>query len=298
MSGACPGCGSADSRTVLTLKEASGKDNGLVRCRRCSLVRAGRMPSASDLAAYYERYSYDGELAWAVPHATTVSLDRLARQLAAYYELGRLLDVGCGAGAVLTVMASHGWTVEGSDLSEVAVARLRAAGQEVHHGSLEQLSLGAGRFDVILMSELIEHLPDPRPTLAAAHRLLRPGGALFLTTPNIGSLTFRFLGARWRVVAPREHLLYFDPGALRSLLTRSGFVVKWLTTEGLNPYEILNGLRRVRTAPEAVGLAGPTERLRTKLVQSRRLAVAKKIVNRILGLTSLGDTLKALAERR
>jgi SAM-dependent methyltransferase len=94
----------------------------------------------------------------------------------------------------------------------------------VHTGTLESQEFPDQAFDVVTMWEVIEHLPDPRTTLAEVWRILRPGGRLVLSTPDAGSLAARLSGRRWlgwRKVP--EHVFFFDRTNLDRLLDQSGF---------------------------------------------------------------------------
>lgn len=289
----CPVCGATSFRSLLDVPDADGSENALVRCRICALVVVAREPSRQELQRCYAEYSYGSEDAWRVPAATEASLAGLAARLRRFRASGRLLDVGCGAGAILSVMARDGWQAEGTELSSLAAARLRSQGHCIHVGELEELDLPECHYDVVILSEIVEHLLEPRAALDSARRLLRPGGALYLTTPNFDALSRRLLGARWRVITLPEHIRYFNPASLATVLARTSLRVDWLGTEGLSPPELWASLRGTRSHS---GFEG-TETLRRLSVASSSLKRLKAAVNGVLRATSLGDTLKALAIR-
>ena len=292
----CSVCGSHDRRPVLRMGSGARPD-WLLRCLECRLVQPESLPTATELREYYRRYSYDHPESWSVDPATEASLKLLARTRLGRYRLsGRLLDVGCGAGAVLRTMSAEGWHAEGHEISEAVADRLQKEGFRVHIGPLEDLDVGPVLFDVLVMSEVIEHLPAPHVTLKAAHRLLRPGGALYLTTPNFGSLSRRVLRDQWRAIQLPEHLSYFDPRSLRALLLRADFRIPRVWSEGLNPYE-LAGVRRRPPAFDGDRLRSQTERLRVAAASPGAVRALKRLVNVTLTLSGLGDTLKALSER-
>jgi 2-polyprenyl-3-methyl-5-hydroxy-6-metoxy-1,4-benzoquinol methylase len=274
----------------MELADASGRRAVLLRCRNCRLVQVAALPAEADLAAHYSHYSYDQPSAWEVPTATAASLRKLAGRLAPYRASGRLLDVGCGAGAVLRALSASGWHCEGVEVSDLAARRLRQEGFVVHIGTLELLAADLGLHDVVVMSETIEHVRDPRGLMEAAVRVIRPGGALYLTTPHIDSLSRRLLGARWRPIEVPEHLFYFETRSMRSLLRAVGLRPVEIWTDGINPFEILGSRRQGSTSH------GPTESLREAAVRSRSLSLAKSAVNAALRVLALGDTLKAVAE--
>jgi SAM-dependent methyltransferase len=109
------------------------------------------------------------------------------------------------------------------DVSEAAV---RAARERLHV-SAEAGDVAEHRpaepYDVVCLWDTIEHLPDPRATLQAAARVLREGGALFLSTGDAGSLVARVRGPRWRMIHPPTHVHYFSRPGIRRLLADLGF---------------------------------------------------------------------------
>jgi hypothetical protein len=124
---------------------------------------------------------------------------------------------------------------------------------------------------------------------------LRPGGALWLTTPNGASANSLVLGTTWSVYSAPEHLQLFTAPALRQLLRRTGFVRLRVRTDGLNPAELRQhfcGRKETRVDRVGTGVA-----LNERLSSRRSLRWAKSLANTALNLAKLGDTLKALAEK-
>lgn len=137
----------------------------------------------------------------------------------------RLLDVGCGGGALLARMRSQGWEVEGIDIDRGALEVARAAGLPVRHATLTDLATERPlrQFDVVTLDHVLEHLYDPVGSLRAARLLLRPGGVLWLATPNLAALGHRSFGRSWMPLDPPRHLVLFSPGALQLALRSAGF---------------------------------------------------------------------------
>lgn len=136
---------------------------------------------------------------------------------------GRLLDVGCGNGSFLRIARSCGWSAVGVDPDPRAVAGCRAQGFEVLCGGIEQLAGQENRFDVITLNHVIEHLHDPVSILAGCHELLKPGGRLWLETPNIESSGLRRFGENWRGLEAPRHLVLFNYGSLCTALGSAGY---------------------------------------------------------------------------
>lgn len=154
---------------------------------------------------------------------------------------GRLLDVGCGAGAWLAAMQARGWEVHGVDFDPQAVAAAQAHGLPVALGSLEAQALPSASFDAVTLNHVVEHLPDPVSTLRECHRVLRPGGQLVVSTPNGTSLGHRLLGRSWRGLEPPRHLHVFNFPALESALRQAGFTRMCLHGH-VSPYVINESL--------------------------------------------------------
>jgi 2-polyprenyl-3-methyl-5-hydroxy-6-metoxy-1,4-benzoquinol methylase len=135
----------------------------------------------------------------------------------------RLLDLGCGNGHFLKTARRLGWMSYGVDTDASAAEAARDCGEII--GS-EVNGLGADYerfFDVVTLSHVIEHVPDPVATLRHCRRVLKPGGYVWIETPNIGSAGYEFFGASWRGLEAPRHLVLFNPASLRICLERAGF---------------------------------------------------------------------------
>ena len=135
----------------------------------------------------------------------------------------RVLDVGCGGGHWLMRAAQTRWRVHGVDLDAKAVTMARARGLDVREGGIEAWGDARGEFDAVTLSNVIEHVHDPKRMLRMAFELLRPGGMLFVETPNIDALGHGHFGRAWRGLEPPRHLVLFNLASLIRLLRQVGF---------------------------------------------------------------------------
>ena len=121
----------------------------------------------------------------------------------------RVLDVGCSSGYLARPLSGRGNTIVGIELDPQAAREAQAFCERVLVGDVEtmELPLEAGSFDVVLCGDVVEHLRDPAATLARLRPLLRPGGQLVLSTPNIANWAIRLslLGGRWRYLVLGPH---------------------------------------------------------------------------------------------
>jgi 2-polyprenyl-6-hydroxyphenyl methylase / 3-demethylubiquinone-9 3-methyltransferase len=161
----------------------------------------------------------------------------------------RLADIGCGGGLLAEALARHGAQVCGIDLAPamIEVARLHAHESQLPIDyrvcSAEQLAqAGAGPFDVITCMELIEHVDDPAALLAAIAALLRPGGALFVSTinRNLRSFLLAIVGAEYLLrLIPRgthEYARLLRPAELARLARRHGLELRDVSGIDFNPF--------------------------------------------------------------
>jgi 2-polyprenyl-3-methyl-5-hydroxy-6-metoxy-1,4-benzoquinol methylase len=135
-----------------------------------------------------------------------------------------LLDLGCGGGAFLKVAEGLGYTAVGLEPDPAAVKVGTDQGLDIREGLMPGSGLPPDTFDQITMSHVLEHLHDPRAALAEAFALLRPGGRIWLSQPNLNALGRRRYGASWRGYEAPRHLSLYAQDALLKLLASLGFV--------------------------------------------------------------------------
>jgi 2-polyprenyl-3-methyl-5-hydroxy-6-metoxy-1,4-benzoquinol methylase len=136
---------------------------------------------------------------------------------------GILLDVGCGDGAFLSLARACGWDVVGLDPDPEAAANASRQGLTVHQGGIEYFQGQSGLFDVITLNHVIEHVHEPVEVLKACRTLLKPGGRLWLETPNIDGFGHARFQKNWRGLETPRHLVLFNRRSIREALVSAGF---------------------------------------------------------------------------
>lgn len=141
----------------------------------------------------------------------------------------RVLDVGCGYGTLIERVRAAGHDCFGVEPDPAAVVVAKKRGLKVKLGVVEKLPYHGGSFDVVVLTEVIEHLPAPDKALAEINRVLKKGGLVIVTTPNVVSL-WLVIERMWdwyaRLDYHHEHFFYFSTRSLASLVERNGFRVK------------------------------------------------------------------------
>ncbi len=202
----------------------------VVRCHDCGLMFLNPQPSDDELARIYDVDYFLGSHTEKSSQAVSEMKQATARfylsEISRYCgpACGRLLEIGCGDGDFLVTAQAAGWQVTGVDYSASACekARLRLNHGEVLCGELQPDRFAAEQFDLCVLSDVIEHVRSPLDFLKEIHRLLKPGGTLFIATPSIGSWSARLMRQKW-MEFKAEHLTYFDPQTLQTALFKSSF---------------------------------------------------------------------------
>ncbi len=139
----------------------------------------------------------------------------------------RVLDAGCGAGPGLRYLDSRGYRTFGTDFVEfpLTVAHRSVPSARLARSDLRvPLPFASASFDLILMSEVIEHLEDTRALLDECLRVLASGGTLVATTPNLWDIRKYWQGERWSGRVDKTHRRLFNPRSLAGEFRAAGFV--------------------------------------------------------------------------
>lgn len=233
---ACDWCGTQESEPVF---EGPDRLEGLpgtfsmARCPQCGTYRQNPRPVWESLQHYYpEDYKSHPRLVQDEP----TRLQRLDKRYGPWKRLravdrcqpgGSLLEVGCGTGLFLEEALKSGrWQVTGIEPGERAAAYVRdRLGVSVHTGRFSEIDLPEDSYDAIVMWNVVEHLDSPVADLRYAHRLLKDGGWLIFSIPNLESFERRVFGPTWVGWDLPRHLYLFPQDALDGILDSIGFTV-------------------------------------------------------------------------
>lgn len=239
----CPACGSADWRTLFMKGGFT-----FVRCSSCDLVFSNPQVREELVEEEYRTGGSNDLWVDVLLSERQLAMDRekfgvLLDELEPFRGEGRLLDVGCSIGLFLKLAEERGWRGRGIEFSDRARAYARDEfGLDVVDTPLEAAGYGDGSFDVVALNSVIEHVNEPRRMLTEIRRVLAPGGALYIITPNVESLACRVLHERAATFDGRNHLVYFSAATLTRLLDEVGFDVDHLTTRVASLQPILEWL--------------------------------------------------------
>lgn len=145
------------------------------------------------------------------------------RHIPAMVDPGRLADIGCGNGQFLHDAIQLGWECYGLDFDPLAVEAARKTGANVALGGFPDTELPSCYFNMVTLSHVIEHVHDPLLALKEIYRILKPGGLLWIATPNIDSLGHNRFRRFWRGIEAPRHVVLFNRKSLKLALIDAGF---------------------------------------------------------------------------
>lgn len=252
----CRLCGSTEIHDYFTCRGYN-----LFQCDACAYVQIADRPPAAEISEIYgdcyfvsNKYKDTNILDW--------ENQRRLKILASFlpHATARVLDAGCAAGDFL-LTAKNQYQMHGCDISSFAVDIARKKNPDIADNifvsDLDACALQAGMYDAICLWDVIEHLWDPLVVCNALATMLKPSGLIFISTPDIGSVTARLMRQRWAFMTPPEHMGFFNSKSLRHLFEKIlpfRIVYRKISGKWTNLGFLVYKLRRVLPAlvPEAL----------------------------------------------
>ena len=226
------------------------KSNGydIIKCNLCGVAQTSEIPSAEQLMSIYSNRYFEHK-----KYRLDQSASReMKRRMSLLNHIGvaqgsQVLDAGCATGDYLWV-AKKSYEMYGVDVSESAIGIARDRNPEIDHrifaSEICDLEIEKKSLDAVVLWDVLEHATDPADLLRFLALLLKPGGRLCFSTPNMGSAMARFAGKRWAFMTPPEHQFFFTSNGISHLLRECGFTKiyekslgKW-TTLGFILYKL------------------------------------------------------------
>ena len=203
-------------------------DYEIRQCKNCKLMYINPQPTADEIPGFYDNLYLDDS----PEHVAARGLGYTEKQLSKIIrkrkpEGGRMLDIGCGFGAVLDEMSNYPeWELSGLEVGDGAInyARKRIPKATIHDGTVDDTDFEANSFDCITMIAVLEHMKSPATVLNKVVRWLAPGGLLVIQTPHVEPFMWlrqRVPGVPIYFEAPR-HLFDFSPRTLEMYFRSTG----------------------------------------------------------------------------
>jgi SAM-dependent methyltransferase len=247
----CDFCGGDKTRQFFEPENPETKERfNIVRCSLCGLTYLNPRPAKKIMGRYYpadyyysfrdfsgrrlsyrerlKKFSLEGYynsknifkklLAWLLVRNFMIVVPKERK--------GKLLDIGCGSGEFLYQMKNFGWEVHGLEISPECALIGNKMGLNIFCGELEGADFPEDYFDVVVLSQTLEHVYSPGSYLKHIYRLLKPEGLLIIGVPNVGSLETQIFGRYCHALDVPRHLYFFTVTSLRRYLEKYGFEVE------------------------------------------------------------------------
>lgn len=229
-------CGSIE-RKLLNRRDRFGLPFGTALCERCGLIYQTRMLSVDSLALFYQQYYWpliNGDR----DHSTTLSRNLLMLKSAFDKFLTSskstlvVLEIGCGRGELLAQVRELGSVIsdevglqlKGFDYSSDAVDKAREVGLDVDVGGLEDALDSGVKADLLILSHVIEHVPDVETFLTQARQLMAEDGLVYVEVPGVLALKEqRAYGQSYQAFCVLAHCYNFCLSSLKSVMVGAGY---------------------------------------------------------------------------
>jgi len=309
----CPLCGKSDFKTLYWLSDnrtgAFSSKFREVRCQGCDLFGLRPLPNEADLLAGYERgygpYTNENANGLVLAPGQKTWRGRAVDTLRRYWHVidgnatidrvtvrGRVLDVGAGKGHTVEYLMRRGYEVIGIEPNPLAAEVGQRRGLPIFCGTLESLETTLETFDTVILSQVLEHLVDPRRSMNAISRLLRSGGRVIIFTPNPRGALARVFGGNWGHWHVPYHVYLYGPAQLKKLLRATGFRIEMLRTVSPS-YWLTMSFKLWKHHSQRTGWRLPADEWQPRL--AIRMALVPTM--RALDLAQMGDCLVAVGTK-
>jgi 2-polyprenyl-3-methyl-5-hydroxy-6-metoxy-1,4-benzoquinol methylase len=232
----CLICGSDDHEDLVSynndkiFKKIPHSNSGILIyavCRNCGFVFTNPMLDDNDLKLLYEKTYRENAVINKEYLEKKVDIERktylwIQEQLGERFNKGRVLDVGCGTGALLALYRAKGWEVYGLEPTEkLAIVAKERFNLYIKTEFFTENSFPDIKFDFICFSHMLEHVPDPGMLLEIAKTKLTENGLIYISVPTL----FRPIWPIFSRTLSASHLYIFSHSSLKTLTAKHGFEI-------------------------------------------------------------------------
>ncbi len=207
----------------------------IAKCNACNFEQTTPLPNQIEMNQLYEQfYNFSGESNTRYTQLRAKFINSFLYRIwlaidgdISFHRAtgsGKLLDVGCNEGRGLEFYRRHGFSAEGLELNSKAAEVARSKGFAVYGSTLESFVTDK-KYDVVVLSNVLEHSLNPGDMLRHIHQLLNPNGQVWISCPNSQSWLRAAFGRYWINWHVPFHVVHFSPNTLREILHKMQFEV-------------------------------------------------------------------------
>jgi 2-polyprenyl-3-methyl-5-hydroxy-6-metoxy-1,4-benzoquinol methylase len=281
--GYCPLCYSRNFKKMRKYSE-----HFLSKCKACSFVFSYKIPEKFELDALYNGYGYYEKF-------STLNInryDKLLTEFNKYKQTNKILDYGCGNGYFLERAQLQGWNTFGIEYDKYASEQ--CVKKNITMIAENESSLYE-KFDIVFISEVIEHVISPKQVIETINKYLRKKGLLYITTPNFNSISRLIMKSKWSALGYPEHISYFTSFTIKELLLKSNFSIDKSRTHGISLSQLKLGTKNKSDSDIATNVTSTDEVIREITQRNQIMKFLKNTTNWILTIFKKGDTIKCFA---
>jgi len=292
----CPICSSDES-----LRERTLNNIDLLKCNNCDFVYSDLKESESEKtnSSYddkaieaYESYQNKFDYFW---------MKEIVSKISKKIGKGKVLDVGCGNGMLLSIFMKYGWDCYGIDLSPWSEKYSKKYGYRLFRGKVEELELDEEDYDLVTSTSTLEHIYDPVPHIKRIVELIKPGGmSYFSGIPNYDSLSIRMGFSTFNSNHPPGHANYFTPKTMRRVVNLANDKVENIEIRTYGIPELHRLKRFINSKKKRKGSGNIIAEAKEKKAYRKNDFLANFVVNAnyFLGRPlSLGDKIEVVIQK-
>jgi len=241
----CDICNSLNYKLLFKTKDIQFENNGqfdIVKCENCGLIYLNPRPTKKEIEKYYPKeykpYQSKDEKS-EKSRKTSNIFYKVMRFLAGKKSItgineifdkileGKVLDLGCGSGELLKELKEKGFECYGVEMDKNAVEICRKNNLKVIQGDIQEyIKKINAKFDVIILSHVLEHLYNPSFVIREISRILADDGVFIIAIPSADSLMFNLFKSKWHSIDSPRHLYLFSTKTLSSLLQKYNLAIE------------------------------------------------------------------------
>lgn len=285
--------------------------NRFVKCSTCGVIYMNPRPTDEFLKERAEQmavmfHSDKNKIEWKYSSYMEKNIyNPILNKIKPYKKNNKILEIGCSSGSFLNAASKHDWDVFGVEVAGKSAEIAQEKGFNIFVGDVLDAKFDSEYFDAVVMYQTFEHLSYPRATLQEVYRILRKGGMLNISVPNLNSLTHAILGKKGYSFYNSGHMYLFTPNLLRHFIEQMNFNVIDQFTIDINPWFIMNILINGDTTFEEKGdFSGDIETNKkvsldkNKLKKNKIYHFGRLIINIFLRFFNIGDNLIIYAVKK